>query len=157
MSTPRPLVGHADCPESLKGDNINVEQPDLRLPYVPHDFITLIEEPGRRLSTPSGVVSRMAYNFALAISESTKEIRLFIRTGSGEFNIRMPTESDFIQAMPSDQRFLMFCSILAAYLEGEVAASDKYQTAFLEGRLKKKKPRNKDALCIIEPKAKVFA
>ncbi|MBT9165368.1 MAG: hypothetical protein DDT25_00013 [Chloroflexi bacterium] len=128
MSTIRTLAGHSDgLPASLEG-NPNLEPG--RLPYVPVDWETVLEEPGRRVVSPSGPLNRFAYNFAIGLRSGVYAI--FMKTGSGQEEVWLPygdAAIEVLMSMHSDQRFVMLLTMHCVREDGIIAGRNAANAA----------------------------
>lgn len=124
-----------------------------RRPTVPAGDMLLFEEPGRVLppmrGDRGGTDCRSHYFLVSRGEYGPPSLR--VRHGGGERVYRLGWDErilDGLARMASDERFRMLWLIADAhedsYRQGSAAASQKYERAFLEGRLRKRKVRGTD-------------
>jgi hypothetical protein len=131
------LAGHGEfLPDSLWEGNPNMADPSRR-PYVPSEFKTLLEEPGRRIATPIGPVNRNSTNYALA--ERCGVLTLFISFGNGtQKSFPLYDEGsyiDILMCLTSDQRFAFLAGLHTAHAVGFEEGRESMELAIQEGRV----------------------
>lgn len=141
----RTLIGHpAGLPASLEG-NPNVANLAERMPYVPSGYSTILEEPGRRIASADGrPVNLMHFNCALALNDETGNATpyLFVKTGSGQHSVLLYGSEPlmpFLLSLESNQRFLMLHTLAQAHSTGILEGEAGVLSAFIDGRVKKRK------------------
>lgn len=123
-------------------------------PTIPQSYTITHDEPGRtiidtRLGNPN-LVDCAEFHFVFATGR-LGGLSLFVRHGAGDERFELDHGDEFVRAissLDSDSRFRLALSIMNLAHDVERRASTstarRYEEAFVEGRMRKRKLRGKD-------------
>lgn len=134
-----------------------------RQPTLQEGDALIFNEPGRilrRAGHISGGIDYRPHCFSVVRTSHGGDFALLTSHGGGEERIRFAggyqaEMVDALHAMPSDARYLLLHQFSAAARDARYAAQDatarEYATAFVEGRLKKRRKNNRVRVEIVHP------
>jgi len=152
-------------PSVLEGDNYSYLEREWRAPAVDEDDEIVFDEPGRVLPPSKaqcqigGIMQHgtdcRSHYFRVTRPDPNKfsgKFRLWVQHGSGTESWDLDYDRRTVEALrelDSDSRYRILWVIMYAHKTsfeaGAYQAADRYRTAFVEGRLKKRKVRGSEA------------
>jgi hypothetical protein len=134
--------------------NYSWRERDVRRPTIPEGDIILFEEPGR-IIPGTGMVTGTDFRshyFILSVPFEGGPAVLWVQHGAGEQHWPVGGAARLcgvLGALDSDRRFAVLYALHDAHQtsfhQGVATASARYETAFVEGRLRKRKVRGANA------------
>jgi hypothetical protein len=144
------LASFSYPPHVTDASNYAWRERDWRRPSLPDGEVVVFDEPGRVLPdarTGGGTCCR-SHHFVVSTAATGGMPMLRVRHGGGQRCWPLSWDPRLIEALAaldSDQRFRMLWTLAAAheesYRKGAAESAERYEAAFVQGRLRKRKIR----------------